>query len=60
MNTENSKTNEPPKFVLNLFQRFDLESCSNHVALQNLSNNYNWKNVNKEYKNNKLKIITST
>ena len=36
-NTENSKTNEPNKFVLNLSQRLDLRSSNKHVALQNLS-----------------------
>ena len=34
MNTENSKTNEPHKFVLNMSQRLDLRSSNNHVALQ--------------------------
>ena len=37
MNTENSKTNEPFKFSLNLSQRLDLRSSNKHVALQNLS-----------------------
>ena len=37
MNTENNKTNEPPKFVLNLTQRLDLRSLNKHFALQNLS-----------------------
>ena len=37
MNTENSKTNEPHKFVLNLLHRLDLKSLSKYVALQNLS-----------------------
>ena len=37
MNTENSKMNEPHKFVLNLRQRLDLRSSNKHVALQNLS-----------------------
>ena len=37
MNTENSKTNEPHKFVLNLSQRLDLKSSNKYVALQNLS-----------------------
>ena len=37
MNTENSKTNEPYKFVLNLSKRLDLGSLNKHVALQNLS-----------------------
>ena len=57
MNTENSKTNETHKFVLNLSQRFNLRSSDKHVALQNLSVYYTWKNIRKQYKNNKLKII---
>ena len=36
MNTENSKTNEQRKFVLNLSQRLDLRSSDKHVVLQNL------------------------
>ena len=60
MNTENSKTNEPHKFVLNLSQRFDLRSSDKRVALQNLSIYYTWKNIRKKYKNNKLKIIAPT
>ena len=40
MNTENSKTNEPHKFVLNLLQRLDLE-------VQNLSLPYTWENMRK-------------
>ena len=54
MNTENSKTNEPHKFVLNLSQRLDLRSQNN------LSIYYTWKNIRKQCKNNKLKIITPT
>ena len=37
MNTENSKTNEPHKFVFNLSQKLDLRRSNKHVALQNLS-----------------------
>ena len=37
MNTKNSKTNEPHKFVLNLSQRLDLRSSDKHVALRNLT-----------------------
>ena len=33
MSTENSKTNEQYKFVLNLSQRLDLKSSNKHVAL---------------------------
>ena len=54
---ENSKTNQPHKFVLNLPQRLDLRSSNKHVSLQNLSMYYTWKNIRKQCKNNKLKII---
>ena len=37
INTENKKTNEPHKFVLNLSQRLDLSSSKKHVNLKNLS-----------------------
>ena len=60
MNTENSNMNEPHKFLLNLSKRLDLRSSNKHVALQNLSIYYTWKNIRKQYKNNKLKIIAPT
>ena len=60
MNTENSKTNESHKFVLNLSQRLDLRSSDELVALQNLSIYYTWKNMRKQCKKNKLKIIAPT
>ena len=33
MNTENSKTSEPHKFVLDLSQRLDLKSSNKHILL---------------------------
>ena len=57
LNTENSKTIESQKFVLNLWQRLDLKSSNKHVALQNLSICCTWKNIRQQYKSNKLKII---
>ena len=60
MNSENSKTNEPHKFVLNLSQRLDLKSSNKHIALQNWSIYYTWKSTRQQYKNNKLKTITPT
>ena len=57
MNTENSKTSEPHKFVLNLLQRLDLKSLNKHIALQNLRIYNIRKIVGQQYKNNKLKII---
>ena len=53
--TENSKTNEPNKFVLNLSQRLNLRSLNKHIALQNLPIYYTWKNIRQKYKNNKSK-----
>ena len=41
-------------------QRLDLRSSDKHVALQNVSIYYTWKNITKKYKNNKLKIIAPT
>ena len=60
MNTENSKTNEPHKFVLNISQRLDLRSSNKHVSLQNLYIYYTWKDMRQQYKSNKLKIIAPT
>ena len=57
MNTENSKTNEADKYVLNLSQRLDLRSSNKHVPLQNL---LNLEKIRKQCKNNKLKIIAPT
>ena len=34
MNTENSKTNKPHKFVLNLSQRLDLNGIDKYLALK--------------------------
>ena len=48
MNMENSKTNEPHKFVLNLSQILELRSLNKHVALQKLSIYYTWKNIRKQ------------
>ena len=56
MNTENSRTNEPHKFVLNLLQRLDFRSSNKHIALQNLPVYYTWKNISQQYKNKKLKL----
>ena len=56
-NSENSKINKPYQFVFNLSQKLGLKSSNKHVALQNLSIYYTWKNIRKQCENNKLKII---
>ena len=57
MNLENSKKNEPHKFVLNLSQILDLRSSNKHHALQKLSIYYTYNNIRKQFKINKLNII---
>ena len=59
MNMENSKTNEPHKFVFSLLKRLDLRSSNKNVALQKLSIYYTWKNIRQQYKNNKLEMTAS-
>ena len=40
MNTENSKTNEPHKFILNLSQRFHFKQiCSNKFKIRQVQTN---------------------
>ena len=51
MNTENSKTSEPHKSVLNLSQRLKLRGSNKHISLQYLSIYYTWKSIRKQYKN---------
>ena len=60
MNTENSKTNEPHTFRLDLADKFNLKNPKKNIALVNLSIYYTWKNIKSEYNNNKFKIFAST
>ena len=55
MNTKNSKTNEPHKFVLNLSQINDLKDSNKHVSLKNMSIFYTWKNIKNSVKTINLK-----
>ena len=57
MKTENSKTNEPHKFVFKLTQILGLRSSNKYVTLQNSPIYYTWKNIRRQYQNNKLKIM---
>ena len=54
MSTENSKTNEPHKFVLDLSQKLDLRSSNKHSKLLYLLHMEKYK---EPVKSNKLKII---
>ena len=60
MNTSNSKTNEPHKLKLTLTNKLNLKRTPKHISLSNLSIYYTWKNIKKQYKNNKFKINAPT
>ena len=54
MNSENSKTSDPLRLLLNLTDKIDLRRKDKYIALSNLSINYTWKNIEKYYNNNKF------
>ena len=60
MNSENSKTSDPHRLLLNLTDKINLKRSDNYVALSNLIMYYTWKNIKTSYKNNKFKISAPT
>ena len=60
MNSENSKTSDPHRLLLNLSDKINLKRSDKYVPLSNLSIYYAWKNMKQSYKNNKLKISAPT
>ena len=60
MNSENSKTSDPHRLLLNLTDKINLKRSDKHVALSNLSIYYTLKNIEKSYKNNKFKVSALT
>ena len=60
MNTENSKTNEPHRFKLDLTDKLNLKNRNRNISLANLSIYYTWKNINSKYNNNEFKISAPT
>ena len=60
MNTENSKTNEPHRFKLDLTDKLNLKNPNKNMALANLSIYYTWKNIKSTYNSNKFKISAPT
>ena len=60
INSENSKTSDPHRLLLNLSDKINLKRSDKYVALSNLSIYYTWKNIKKSYKNNKFKISAPT
>ena len=57
MNSENSKTFNPHRLLINPADKINLKRSSLfNIPLSNLSIYYTWKNIKKSYKNNKFKI----
>ena len=60
MNTENSKTSDPHRLLLNLSNKINSKRSDKYAALSNISLYYAWKNIKEPYKNNKFKISAPT
>ena len=60
MNSENSKTHDPHRLLLNLRDKINLKRSDKYVALLDLNIYYTQKNVKKSYKHFKLKISAPT
>ena len=60
LNSENSKSSDPYRLLLNLSDKINLKRSDRYVALSNLSICYTWKNIKKSYKSIKFKISAPT
>ena len=60
LNSENRKTSDRHRLLLNLSDKINLKRSDKYVALSNLSIYYAWKNIKKSYKNNTFKILAPT
>ena len=60
MNSENRKTSDLLRLLLNLSDKINLKRSDKYVALSSLSIYYAWKNIKKSYKNNEFKISAPT
>ena len=60
MNSENSKTSDPHRLLINLTDKINLKRSDKYVNLSGLSIYYTWKNIKKSYKNNKSYISAPT
>ena len=56
MNTLNSKTNKPNRFVYQFTDKSNLKNPNKNIALANLSIYYTRQNIKSQYNNNKFNI----
>ena len=59
MNSENSKTSDPQRPLLDLTNKINLNRSDKYIALLNLSIYYILKNIKKSYKNDKFNISSN-
>ena len=60
INSENSKTSDTHRLLINLLDKINLKRSDKYIALSNLTIYYTWKNIKKSYRNNKVKISAPT
>ena len=60
MNSENSKTSDSHRLLLNFLNEINLNRSDKYVALSNLSIYYTYKNIKESYKSNEFKISFPT
>ena len=60
INSENSKTSDTHRLLINLLDKINLKRSDKYIALSNLTIYYAWKNIKKSYRNNKVKISAPT
>ena len=60
MNSENSKTSDPHRLLLDLTDKIDLRIKDKYIALSNLSICYTWKKIKNPYTTNKFTISAPT
>ena len=60
MNSENIKTSDPHRLLLNLTDKMNLRRSDKYVASSNFFIYYTGKNIKKSYKNNKMKKAAPT
>ena len=60
MNSENSKTSDPYRLLLNILDKINLQRSDKYVTLSKFSISYKWKNIKMSPKSNKFKKSTPT
>ena len=60
INSENTKTSEPHRLLLNFADKINLKGSDKYVALSNLSMYCTWKDIKESYQTNKFKISAPT